>query len=103
MVVVVKPRWAESYQPVLPPSGNAALHRTFHLKLIEACGLRYLLASCSVVYDQFDRYRRLAVRAARRHPKINDVHQRLTDTVLEKKADVAVKLLTEHIRDAEAQ
>jgi DNA-binding GntR family transcriptional regulator len=80
-----------------------ALHRAFHLSLIGACGLPTLLSFCGNLYDHIDRYRRLAVRAAGRHPAIPDIHKRLTEAVLKKEADLAVRLLTGHIQHAEEQ
>lgn len=79
------------------------LHRNFHLALIEACGSSCMLVFCHNLYDQFDRYRRLAVRASGRHPRISAVHGDIVTAVLARNAARASSLLEGHIRDAAAE
>jgi DNA-binding GntR family transcriptional regulator len=80
-----------------------ALHRKFHFALIEACGSAWLLAFCHTLYDQFDRYRRLGVREASRHPSMKNVHGKLVDAALARDAARACSILEAHIREAAAE
>ncbi|RAI45433.1 GntR family transcriptional regulator [Rhodoplanes roseus] len=79
------------------------LHRGFHLALIDACGSPLLLAFCHDLHDRFDRYRRIAVQAAGRHPKVtSSVHGAIVDAALVRDADRAAALLDRHIAEAAA-
>jgi GntR family transcriptional regulator, carbon starvation induced regulator len=79
------------------------LHRAFHMSLISACDSPLLLSFCQVLYNHFDRYRRIAVRTARRQPTITRVHAKLVETAIGKKTSEAVQLLTAHIRESEKE
>ena len=79
------------------------LHRAFHMSLISACGSPLLLSFCQVLYNHFDRYRRIAVRTARRQPTMTSVHTKLVETAIGKKTPEAVQLLTAHIRESEKE
>lgn len=79
------------------------LHRTFHMALIAACGLPRLLSFCDVLHNHFDRYRRIAVLRARRHPTLRSRHADMVDAVLAKQWDRAPQLLEEHIGESTDQ
>jgi GntR family transcriptional regulator, carbon starvation induced regulator len=79
------------------------LHRTYHLALISACGLPRLLQFYETLTDNFDRYRRLAVLAARRHPRPKAAHAAIVKATLARDADRAAKLMAGHVRDSAAQ
>jgi len=79
------------------------LHRRFHFALIEACRSPWLLSFIDTLYDQFDRYRRLAVRESGRHPKIANIHGELVDAVLAKNIARACSLLDSHIREVSTE
>jgi DNA-binding GntR family transcriptional regulator len=79
------------------------LHRKFHLALIEACGSPCMLVFCHTLYDQFDRYRRLAVVASGKHPRISPVHGDIVTAVIARNAARASALLEGHIKEAAAE
>lgn len=79
------------------------LHRGYHLALIAACGQPRLLGFCMALYDHFDRYRRIAVLASRRHPTLKSKHLDIVDAVLSKKVARAQELLGAHIEESTAQ
>lgn len=80
-----------------------ALHRAFHFAFLAACPSPRLVAFCHQLYDQFDRYRRLAVLAAERHPVIAPVDAALVAAVLAQDTDAALALTAQHIADSTAQ
>jgi GntR family transcriptional regulator, carbon starvation induced regulator len=77
-----------------------ARHREFHLALLTACGSRWLLHIVSLLTDQFDRYRRLSVEGSLSGKPVSLEHQRIVDAALKRDADLAVRLLKEHIAHA---
>lgn len=79
------------------------LHRDFHVSLIAACGLPRLLGGYRELSDDFDRYRRLAVLSAGRHPRVKSMHSVIVKSILAREVDSSVKLLAEHARDSAAQ
>lgn len=79
------------------------LHRNFHVALIAACGLPRLIASYIELSDDFDRYRRLAVLAAGRHPRMKGMHGAIVNATLARDVNRASRLLSEHAREASAQ
>jgi GntR family transcriptional regulator, carbon starvation induced regulator len=79
------------------------LHRDFHFSLIAACGSSRLLSFCDGIYDHFDRYRRIAVLQAGRHPSLSSSHRDIVDAVLARKADEAARLLQAHIEKSASE
>lgn len=74
------------------------VHRSFHLTLLDACGMPLLQQFCMTLHDFADRYRRLFLS---RHPKdrlVPGEHERLAELALARQADEASALLTTHIR-----
>jgi GntR family transcriptional regulator, carbon starvation induced regulator len=86
--------------PQLNPDNDAA-HRAFHASLISACGSSWLLGFCEQLFDQSDRYRRLArpsVRQGRQH----DEHRLIMEAAIARDVEKAVDLMNRHlIRTAE--
>ena len=81
---VVSRRWEE-------------LHKEFHMALLAACGLRYVVQFCSEMYDRGTRYRNLARGASERSGRdASAEHQKLAKLVLEGKSEAAVELLCSH-------
>lgn len=77
-----------------------ARHREFHLALISGCRSPWLINLTELLNDQFDRYRRLSVEnSLSQKPTILE-HQKIMDAALKRKADLAVRLLHEHINQA---
>lgn len=79
------------------------LHRDFHFCLIAACDSVRLLAFCGEIYDHFDRYRRIAVLHARRHPSLSSSHRDIVDAVLARQDDQAADLLQAHIEKSASE
>jgi DNA-binding GntR family transcriptional regulator len=79
------------------------LHRGYHMALIAACGLPRLLAFCTILHDNFDRYRRLAVLHGGRHPALKSGHGAIVKATLARNAGQAEALLAAHIRESAAQ
>ena len=75
-------------------------HREFHRTLVSACQSDCLLHLYGLLSDQFDRYRRLSAKSRLPTAPRSLVHQRILDAVLKRDADLAVKLLTDHIDEA---
>ena len=71
-------------------------HKEFHIALISACGSSILLKFCDQLYDRNTRYRHLAGPSAYPKRVINSEHAALSDAVLERDSDRAVKLLATH-------
>jgi GntR family carbon starvation induced transcriptional regulator len=79
------------------------LHHDFHFSLIAACGSLRLLSFCGELYDHFDRYRRIAVLQARRHPSLSSSHRDIVEGVLARKPDAAARLLQAHIEKSASE
>lgn len=75
-------------------------HRDFHRTLVSACRSHCLLHLHGLLTDQFDRYRRLSAKSRLPNAPRSLIHQRILDAVLERNADLAVKLLADHIDEA---
>jgi DNA-binding GntR family transcriptional regulator len=75
---------------------NDTAHRAFHASLISACGSSWLLGFCEQMFDQSDRYRRLAkpsVRQGRQH----DEHRLIMEATIARDVDKAVDLMNRHL------
>jgi len=79
------------------------LHREFHFRLIAACGSARLLAFCGEIYDHFDRYRRIAVVKAGRHPSLSSSHHGIVEAVLARKINEAMRLAAAHVEKSAAE
>jgi DNA-binding GntR family transcriptional regulator len=75
-------------------------HREFHHTLVSACRSETLLHLHGLLSDQFDRYRRLSAASRLPNAPRSLIHQRILDAALSRNADVAVKLLRDHIDEA---
>jgi GntR family carbon starvation induced transcriptional regulator len=75
-------------------------HREFHLTLVSACQSDCLLHLHGLLSDQFDRYRRLSAQSRLPNAPRSLIHQRILDAAFSRNADLAVKLLTDHIDEA---
>jgi DNA-binding GntR family transcriptional regulator len=79
------------------------LHRAYHVALIAACGLPRLIGFYRALSDSFDRYRRIAVLGAGRHPRLKPTHGTIVKAVLARDADRAGRLLSDHVRESADQ
>lgn len=74
-------------------------HKEFHLLLLDRCGSGWLLGFCSTMMDQAVRYRSLSMNV---HPSLlrregaAAEHEALLGATIERDADLACRLLTEH-------
>lgn len=73
------------------------MHARFHHALVAGCGSKWRLRFLGQLYDQFDRYRRLAAIADDRRARLDDQHEQLVEYALARDADRARALLEEHI------
>lgn len=74
-------------------------HRAYHSVLGAACQSEWLIYFRALLYDQWDRYRRLWNRIANAEPQrdIQDEHRQLAMAVLDRDADLAISLIQRHI------
>jgi GntR family transcriptional regulator, carbon starvation induced regulator len=75
-------------------------HREFHHMLVSCCQSSCLLHLHGLFSDLFDRYRRLSARSRLPNAPRSLVHQKLVDAALSRNADLAVKILRDHIDEA---
>ena len=75
-------------------------HREFHDSLISGSNSPWLMHIADMLADQFDRYRRRASKGSLSAQSSSDQHQEITDAALDRKADLAVSLLHDHIKIA---
>lgn len=75
-------------------------HREFHRTLVSACRSDCLLHLHGLLSDQFDRYRRLSAKSRLPNAPRSLVHKQILNAALTRNADLAVKLLTDHIEEA---
>lgn len=78
-------------------------HREFHEALISGCNSPWLMHITNMLADQFDRYRRRSAEVKLSTQSLSLQHQKLTDAALDRKADLAVNLLQDHIKYAVRQ
>jgi DNA-binding GntR family transcriptional regulator len=79
------------------PSAWEAAHRDLHVKLISACSMPLLLSFSSTLHDLNDRYRRLFLKSRPFDRSVRREHNQIANAALERKAELACKLLREHI------
>lgn len=74
-------------------------HRRFHAVLGQACGSDWLVHFRTLLYDQWDRYRRLWFRVRDANPTrdIHSEHRQLMEAVVDRDADAAVFHMQRHI------
>ena len=79
------------------PEWNVA-HKAFHQALISACGSNWLIETCSQLFDSAERYRSLARLAGASRVDPQGEHQDILTAALDRDADKAASLLTEHFK-----
>lgn len=72
-------------------------HRAFHEALIDACGSPMTLHFCGVLYDHFDRYRRLIGFDEPAQQRLAEQHRALADCAMDRNVDEAEALLAAHV------
>ncbi|WP_142846212.1 GntR family transcriptional regulator [Telmatospirillum sp. J64-1] len=78
------------------------LHRLFHQTLIEGANSPVLMRLQRMLYDQADRYRHLYLQDTFVPDSVHDDHTRLMEATLERDADKACALLSEHVERVHA-
>lgn len=73
-------------------------HKAFHQALVSACGSKWLVETCSQLFDSADRYRSLARLAGVSRSDPRDEHHEIMTAALDRDADTAARLLTEHFQ-----
>ncbi|WP_428572060.1 GntR family transcriptional regulator [Ramlibacter sp.] len=77
-------------------------HREFHFALCSACESPWLLYFFDTLYDQLERYRRHFWQYRERAGGADDQHRQIRDAALDRDAERATQLLTQHFeRQAE--
>lgn len=71
-------------------------HREFHYELVSCCNSPCLLHLHQLLFDLFDRYRRLSTLGTPR----SLMHQKLVDAALSRNVDLTVELMVAHIDEA---
>lgn len=72
-------------------------HAAFHFALVSGCGSEWLLRFRAILYDQWDRYRRLSIKYAKDDRDFMREHRELMEAALERDADAATYLMNRHI------
>ena len=73
------------------------LHRQFHTALISACGSKYLISSCELLFDQAERYRNFSRRSVTNR-NIEAEHRSIMEAALARDEAKATTLLKKHIQ-----
>ena len=80
------------------------LHKQFHMSLIAACESPWRLHFCSILSDQFERYRRvMLMRMATSEPtarKVDEEHRQIAEAAVERDSDRAPRLLADHFAES---
>ena len=72
-------------------------NREFHQALISACPSRWMHHFLGILYQQAERYRRLSIIRKPIPRNVHGEHQGILDATLARDADLATRLLSEHI------
>ena len=74
-----------------------AMHGQFHATLVAACGLQWLMRFRNTLYEQSERYRRMAVAIRSSGRDIDAEHRAIVEAVLAGDADRATGEMARHI------
>ena len=74
-----------------------AMHGQFHATLVAACGLQWLMRFRNTLYEQSERYRRMAVAIKSSGRDIDAEHRAIVEAVLAGEADRAAREMARHI------
>ncbi len=77
--------------------GWTAMHGQFHAALVSACGLQWLMRFRNTLYEQSERYRRMAVAIRSSGRDIDAEHRAIVEAVLAGDADRAASEMARHI------
>jgi GntR family carbon starvation induced transcriptional regulator len=72
-------------------------HKDFHMSLVSAAPSSRLLAACSSLFDQAERYRRFSAMHRSRPRDTTGEHRRLMKTAIARQTEEATALLRDHV------
>jgi DNA-binding GntR family transcriptional regulator len=78
-------------------------HRQFHQSLLAGCGSDWLLAYCDHLFDAAERYRLIGLSAGGNWGDADAEHRAIMQAAIERKADEAVRRLSEHFEKTMGQ
>ncbi len=84
-------------QAQAPSKAWRTAHANFHTALCAACPNRWLLRMREMLFIQSERYRRIAEPLSVQERDVNAEHQRLLDAALAHDAELAVRLMEDHL------
>ena len=76
---------------------RTAMHGQFHAALVSACGLQWLMRFRNTLYEQSERYRRMAVAIRSSGRDIDAEHRAIVEAVLAGDAERAARAMARHI------
>ncbi|MFI5782883.1 GntR family transcriptional regulator [Nocardia sp. NPDC051570] len=102
-IVVARHRLLRSKRPaddVFDPEADqwAMVHKDFHHALLSACESARILRYCDQLFDECERYRHIARRVSTERPGVSEEHRAIAEAAIDREADLAIELLTEHFR-----
>lgn len=75
----------------------SVLNKNFHDALVGACGNKWLLNFRRILHDQSERYIRLSLKKSDAPRDVHQEHKEIYEAVLDRNADLAGKLIAQHI------
>jgi DNA-binding GntR family transcriptional regulator len=75
----------------------ATMHGRYHLALVAACGLQWLMRFRATLYEQSERYRRLSLAVARRNRDRDTEHRIIFEATMARDVGAATAHLTTHL------
>lgn len=73
-------------------------HRDFHCHLVAASASPWLMDFRGILFEQSERYRRLALSQSSTERAVADEHRAIMEAALDRDTDVACGLLADHVR-----
>ena len=73
-------------------------HKDFHMALVAAASSTRIVAACSSLFDQAERYRRFSLMNRTKPRNTTDEHKRLMEAAIGRQPELAAALLKEHIQ-----
>ena len=73
-------------------------HEEFHAALVAACDSRWLQFHRQKLFDQSERYRRIALSMKNRDRPVPEEHKAIMTATLSRDSDTACALMSEHFR-----
>jgi DNA-binding GntR family transcriptional regulator len=84
------------------PDAFALAHDAFHAALVAGCDSGWLLRIRDALYNQWERYRRLAIQLSRLERDLDSEHRKLFDAAMERDEARIATLIADHFRRTSA-